>query len=35
MPIWKYTFAMVAMSMYLGTPLIFVVPNGVMVVDSH
>lgn len=34
MPIWKFTFAMMAMHLYMGTPLIFMVPDGVvMVVD--
>lgn len=34
MPIWKYVFGMVAMRMYLGTPLILIVPQGVVVMDS-
>lgn len=33
MPIWKFTFGMMAMSMYLGTPMFLVVPNGLVVVD--
>lgn len=28
-PIWKLSFAMMAMSMYLGTPLLFVIPGGI------
>lgn len=28
-PIWKLCFGMMAMSMYLGTPLMFVIPNGI------
>lgn len=36
MPIWKFVFGMTVMSMYLGTPLIFIVPNGVVVAyDGH
>lgn len=35
MPIWKYVFGMTAMSMYFGTPITFVIPNGVLVVERH
>lgn len=31
MPIWKFAFGMMAMRMYLGTPLILIVPEGVLV----
>lgn len=33
MPIWKFVYALWAMSEYLGTPLVFVIPQGVMVVE--
>lgn len=35
MPIWKYIFSMLAMASYLGTPLMFVIPGGVVVVGVH
>lgn len=30
-PIWKLCFMMMAMNMYLGTPMLFIVPGGVAV----
>lgn len=34
MPIWKFVYGMMAMRVYLGTPLIFIVPQGVVVVGT-
>lgn len=34
MPIWKFVFDMMAMRMYFGTPILLIVPQGVVVMDT-